>query len=677
MSTTVTNTTVVSYTSVTTSNDSSVQDNSSTAKDVVNDVNDPLTQALNRLVQDALQQQDSSGSGSSDNGEADTGTTDGSALAASASATDASAPSADLTWNNGTLTPKELQIVSVLNLYKTQTGTISWDDLQNRANDPNTPADLREALQGLSQDWTLFSSIGSQGDGKCGGRISSNDLMDFSNSHSQVLTWNGGSLNNEQLAVVAVLDRHKDKCPISWDTIRDQANDTNNPPDLRAALQKLADDPALFYAIGSQGDGKCGGKITGKDLSGFSDNHAQVKEFNEKQAESYLQNYIPSDATGNQDASIMTESDALREMYRYSDYLPKKLNEETFKHIVDGTENVNKCPPQLIAAAQYFLKHRDQWSQLNNTADANPTMSKADLLQTASSTMHLTKNELKTASTINNNLDAFFGKGDLTRDKLASMASDNSLSSEVRSAAKQLLQDPLLFGLFNNANSGYKTKHGFFCFKGPTVDSGVIGKDDFKKFFDNMSDANKTSEKRITHKIKNADEQNAVTDMAMGIDDQPDIKSVKKSGGFLMHAMDKILNIASKVLDIGSQIIGALGFIPGLGEIADALSLVAEAESKACKILATIIEGGNIGKAFLEAGIDMAGAALGCIGGPEMRMAMCDGLAAKLLEKTVNTGIDMTLDQAKSFTDGYLQNLKTRLDTPAPEYAYSGNALAV
>ncbi|WP_211209790.1 HrpF/NolX family T3SS translocon protein [Uliginosibacterium gangwonense] len=561
-----------------------------------------------------------------------------------------------------------MKIVSVLNLYKSQTGDISWNDLQDRINNPDTPADLREALQGLSQDWTLFSAIGSQGDGKCGGRISSKDLMKFSNSHSQILTWNGGSLNNAQLEIVAILDRHKDKCPISWDSIRDQANDTSNPPDLRAALQKLANDPALFYAIGSQDDGKCGGKITDKDLGKFSNNHSQVKEFNEKQAQNYMENYIPSDASQNQSASVMTENDALRELYRYSDYLPKKLNEDTFKRIVDGTENVGKCPPQVIAAAQYFLQHRQAWSQLNQTSDDNPTMSKSDFLHTASSSIHLNKDEIKTASTINKNLDAFFGDGDLTRDKLASIATNKSLSNEVRDTAKQLLQDPLLFGLINNARSGYKTKKGFFDFGGPTVDSGVIGKKDFQQFFNNMSPANKSPESRVTHKTKSAESQSAVADMGMGIDDQPDIKAVKKSGGFLMHAMDKILNIAGKVFDIGSQIVGALGFIPGFGEIADALSLVAEAESKACKILSTIIEGGNIGKAFAEAGIDMASAALGCIGGPEMRMAMREGLARKLMEKTMNTGIDMAIDQAKSFTDSYLQNLKGRLDTPSTNY---------
>ncbi|AMP71269.1 HrpF/NolX family T3SS translocon protein [Ralstonia solanacearum] len=576
----------------------------------------------------------------------------------------------DVTWNGGTLNDTQLQIIGILNLHKDQ-GDISWDSIQDKINDPNTPPDLKWALQALSQDFNLFQAIGSQGDGRFGGKIKGKDLAEFAKGHPQVLTWNSGTLNNSQLEIMSVLARHKDKLPIEWKSIQDKANDPSLPPDLRAALQALANDPALFFAIGSQGDGKCGGKIKAGDVSKFADNHPQVIEYNRKKAEGYVKDYIPSDAKPGDKPSAMTQNDALRELYRYSDYLPKKLDMDALQHIVDGDSNAKKTPPQVIAAAQYFLQNRNEWASLNKLGD-NPDkkVGKADFLQRAASAVHLTKEDLKTVSTINDNLDVFFKDGQkITRDRLAAMSEDESLSSSVRDAAKQLLQDPLLYGLINNANSGYKTKNGFFSFGGPTVDSGVIGKKDFEKFMSSMTDANKTVQERKTHDAKSEASQSAVSDMGMGMEDQPDIKAVKKSGGALKKVMDKVLTIYAKVMDIASQVVGALGVIPGLGEIADALSIGMAAGASAAKVLSTLLDGGNLKKALAEAGINLASAALGAIAGPEARVALKNGLTKMLVEKVANTGIDLAVDKAKSFVDGYLQDLKGRL------YANTANAV--
>ncbi|TXD70492.1 hypothetical protein FUT89_25990, partial [Ralstonia pseudosolanacearum] len=91
-------------------------------------------------------------------------------------------------------------------------------------------------------------------------------------SHSQVLTWNSGTLNDSQLEIMSILARHKDKMPVDWSSIQDKINDPSTPSDLKAALQALANDPALFFAIGSQGDGNCKGKIKAGDVSKFADN---------------------------------------------------------------------------------------------------------------------------------------------------------------------------------------------------------------------------------------------------------------------------------------------------------------------------------------------------------------------------------------------------------------------
>ncbi|CAH0446124.1 hypothetical protein LMG10661_02240 [Ralstonia syzygii subsp. syzygii] len=575
----------------------------------------------------------------------------------------------DVTWNGGTLNDTQLQIIGILNLYKDK-GAISWDKLQDKINDPNTTPDLKWALQALSQDFNLFQAIGSQGDGRFGGKIKGKDLAEFAKSHPQVLTWNSGTLNDSQLEIMSILGRHKDKMPVEWKSIQDKINDPSTPSELKAALQALANDPALFVAIGSQGDGKCGGKIKAGDVSSFIDNHPQVAEYNRKKAEGYVKDYIPSDAKPGDKPSAMTQNDALRELYRYSDYLPKKLDMDAFQRIVDGDSGVKKAPPQVIAAAQYFLQNRNEWASLNKLDDPDKKVGKGDFLQRAASAVHLTKEDLKTVSTINDNLDVFFKDGQkITRDRLAAMTEDKSLSSDVREAAKQLLQDPLLYGLINNANSGYKTKNGFFSFGGPTVDSGVIGKKDFEKFMSSMSEANKTVQERKTHAAKSDASKSAVSDMAMGMEDQPDIKTVKKSGGALKRIMENILTIYSTVMDIASQVVGALGVIPGLGEIADALSMGMAAGASAAKVLSTLLNGGSLKKALAEAGINLASAAVGAIAGPQARVALRNGLAKELVEKALNSGIDLAVDKAKAFTDGYLQDLKGRL------YANTANAV--
>ncbi|MGV7213423.1 HrpF/NolX family T3SS translocon protein [Bradyrhizobium sp. UFLA05-112] len=477
---------------------------------------------------------------------------------------------------------------------------------------------------------------------------------------SSRVTWNGGTLTNSELQIVSILNRHKDKCPLDWNSLGDLANDPTTPSDLKAAIQGLQQDPELFYAIGSQGDGRCGGKIKAGDLSGFSDHHSQVAAFQEQRAQSYENNYIPSDGAGNGQPSVMAETDALRELYRYSDNLPKNLSLADFKQIVDGDAKTGKCPPQVLAAAQYFLSHPDEWKQLyGGSVDK---VHKEDFLQVASSAMNLTQAELDTLATIDRNQGAFFGKGDLTRDKLASMADDKSLAPDVRKAASQLLSDPLLFGLINNSITGYKTHHKFFDFGGGhTVDSGNISNKDFTHFFNNMSAANRTAHLSKTHVAQTTAEQSAVADMEMGAADQPDIKSPKKNGGAFMHGLDDVLKVGSKVLDWAATAVGVLGFVPGLGELADLASMELESEAQIANLLHTAITGGNIKQALEEAGLGIAAQAVGCISGPEVKLAMREGLAKQAIQEAATAGVDLPVSVAQSYAENYLQNLKERV----------------
>ncbi|WP_205772614.1 HrpF/NolX family T3SS translocon protein [Microvirga calopogonii] len=431
---------------------------------------------------------------------------------------------------------------------------------------------------------------------------------------SERITWNSGSLTQAELEIVAVLNRHKDQAPLSWDSLADKANDPSTPPDLKAAIKGLQQDPELFYAIGSQGDGRCGGKITAKDLSGFSRHHSQVAEFQDKQAQSYVQNYIPSDSTGDPQPSAMTRSDALRELYRYSENLPENLSLAEFKQIVEGESKSGKCPPQVIAAAQYFVSHSDEWKQLYG--GGIDKVHKEDFLQVASSSMSLTRTELETLETIKSNQDAFFGSGDLTRDKLARMAEDKSLDPKVQEAASQLLSDPLLFSQLNNAITGYETNNSFFDFGGGhTVDSGDISNEDFAQFYQSMSLANRTVQQSKTHVPETAAEQNAVSDMLAGRTDQPDTKSPKKNGGAFIHAVGDALKIVSPVLDWAATAVGLLSFVPVLGQVADAVSMAFACEAQAANLLRTAITGGNM-KQRQEAGMSIGAQALSLVAGP-------------------------------------------------------------
>ncbi|RXD49672.1 HrpF/NolX family T3SS translocon protein, partial [Xanthomonas perforans] len=362
---------------------------------------------------------------------------------------------------------------------------------------------------------------------------------------------------------------------------------------------------------------KCGGKIKAQDLTDFSYYHPQIAEYNDKQAKSYTQNYIASDSPDKTKASVMTKSDALRELYRYSDYLPGNLSEDEFAKIVDGDSKTGKCPPQVIAAAQYFRDHPDEWKEF---AGDSGSMSTPDFLQKSTSEMHLTADEQKTLDTINSHQDAFYGDGkEITRDKLDAISKDDKADPAVKQAATQLLADPLLFGLLNNSITGYKKPHHFFG-GGHVVDSGKISQDDFRQFYDHMSAANKTVDTPATHEASSPDQQKAVADMLVGKDDPPAIKKPKKDVGTFQQGLHEFLKWDSKMLDWMSVGLSALNGIPIIGEIADAASIALESEAQAAQVVDTAIQGGDMSLALKLAGINMAGAVVGAVGGPTARI---------------------------------------------------------
>lgn len=277
--------------------------------------------------------------------------------------------------------------------------------------------------------------------------------------------------------------------------------------------------------------------------------------------------------------------------------------------------------------------------------------------------MHLTADEQKTLDTINSHQDAFYGDGkEVTRDKLDTISKDDKADPAVKEAATQLLNDPLLFGLLNNSITGYKKPHRFFG-GGHVVDSGKISQDDFRRFYDNMSAANKTVDKPVTHDASSAEQQKAVSDMLMGKDDPPAIKKPKKDVGVFQEGLHEFLKWDSKILDWMSVGLSALNGIPIIGEITDAASIALESEAQAAQVVDTAIQGGDMSLALKLAGINMAGAVVGAVGGPTARIgakAVAKGVAeaaAKGTAKGVAKGAGKTAAErpsATEFAKGYV-----------------------
>ena len=153
-------------------------------------------------------------------------------------------------------------------------------------------------------------------------------------------------------------------------------------------------------------------------------------------------------------AREMSGNDAMRELYLYSESLPKKVSMETLQKIADGSQDMGKCPPQVAAAAKYFTDHPAEWQQFTGKDDPNASISR-DRLCDPPPTTSLSPQESKAIETIKNNQDIFFRDGGIKPDKLVKIANDPNNSQEVRDAANLLSQpNSMLFSMLDNGKHG-------------------------------------------------------------------------------------------------------------------------------------------------------------------------------------------------------------------------------
>ena len=446
------------------------------------------------------------------------------------------------------------------------------------------------------------------------------------------------TLNDTQMSVLSILQRHADAFPIKDKDLQKKIDDPKTPPDLRAALVQLRADPALLLMLdtGRKGGGlaKADGNISAKDMLALSETPA-MKTFNQKKAETYLHNYIPSDA----DATVtngrdMTENDAMRELYLYSDNLPKKLSKDKLQKIVDGDAGLKKCPPQVIAAAKFMLDHPDSWSKvsMNGGKAAGPdgSIRRSAFLNNISKDVYLNADEAEALKIVNENRDVFL-KGAITRKGLQKLIDDPNTTDGNRKAAQKLLDDPLLYGILDNA------KHGHGSSPTNSADDGKIGVADIDKYLAQSTTQGKTlPAPPPTHAASTPEAQAALDDMAAGEVDDPAPK--KKKGGGVSAFFHKIGDLALKVGALALHVISIglslLGKIPILGELAIPLSMAAEGMAGGLDVARTALDGGDVKHALKMAGIGIAGAAVSAVTLPGMGTAMVKG-GEEVVEKTV------------------------------------------
>jgi type III secretion translocon protein HrpF len=413
----------------------------------------------------------------------------------------------------------------------------------------------------------------------------------------------------ERQETIATLGRHEGafKSKPSAEDRQKMIDDPKTPPDLKRALEHVARDPELRDKIDSAKNGKVDGHISSKDINKLQEDPEQ-RAYAKKRSQSYEQNYIPSDVQNEKDAKPrpITNNDAKRELFRYSDDLPKHISMEELRKVADGSSKQGKAPPQLQAAAQYYVNHPDEYAR--DIGDPNGSTSRGDMLNGFSRSIHLNADEHKTLETIGANRDTFFADESLSRDKLQDIAKDPKSKPECKKAAEKLLADPMLYSMLDNGKHGSKSSATY------KVDDQKIGGKDFDVFNDNKSKEVAKAPKATTAAGKV--DAKAVRDMAEGLYNQPDAKHGK--GGFLRDVGSFITKAVSVVAKIGSAVLGGLAAlkIPGISQFAGLGSVAAAGVGGAMDVAHTAIEGGNVKNAGKMAGLEVAAAGVGALVAP-------------------------------------------------------------
>jgi len=343
--------------------------------------------------------------------------------------------------------------------------------------------------------------------------------------------------------VVTTLGRHEGLFKHAHDSakLKEISDDPGTPSDAQKAIKALLAKPDLFRELdGAKTEGKkFDGKISADDIRRLQD-LPQVRAYADAKAETYTHTYVPSDAKPGSPPREMTANDAMRELFQYSESLPRKnIDLRTLQKIADGSQNMGKSPPQLAAAAKFFTQHPDQWQSL--TRGDNGKVSRDRLCDLAAENINLSPQESKAVETLQNNRDIFF-KGGLKPGKLKDIANDEKNSKEVRDAANLLAQPhSMLFSMLDNGKHG---AGGNFFNK---ANDKKIGGGDLDAFV--RKGTNKVAHPpTLSGTPTTKDALDAKEDMDIGQETQPDNK--KEKGGGIWKLLDIMSWVGSALLAV-------------------------------------------------------------------------------------------------------------------------------
>jgi hypothetical protein len=340
----------------------------------------------------------------------------------------------------------------------------------------------------------------------------------------------------------------------------------------------------------------------------------------------------------------MTTNDAMRELYLYSDSLPKNITPDALVDIVEGAAKGKKLPPQVAAAAKHLLDHPKEMFELLGPRGCK----RGDFCNRIANQVQFTTGEMDALKTLQKDADFFFKDGHLTREKLDKLLEDPSLSPERKKACQALKDNGVLFGLLDNAKGGHK---GGGFFSKAKADDGLIGKNDIEALMKRLTPANLTPPAApVPATLRGPQAAAAAKDMLAGRDDDPDVKQPKGNGGFF-KVMAKVMEAVSYIADAASAALGALAKIPGLGILAAVGSVVLGTVGGALRVGKTALEGGDVDKALKNMGMDAASAALGAVLAPGAGKALMT-VAKEGVEAAVESGVKAAGRQAADAAAG-------------------------
>ncbi len=261
-----------------------------------------------------------------------------------------------------------------------------------------------------------------------------------------------------------------------------------------------------------------------------------------------------------------------------------------------------------------------------------------------------TESEVDAVHTVQDHSEVFQDEnGDITRDSLHRVASDESLDAEYREAALMLLASPSLFKTVDGAGSGASGAGG--------KPDGKISSQDLARFDAEVERRRQKAEAYAAYQQQQAERAQVQADMLAGRADDPAVRKACGGAEIITGVLGRVLDVVGKVLDaVKTGLDVVAGFLPPpFGAIVAGVGAgIATVNNFAVKAGEAMCEGVPPGEAFAQAGkdyaMDLAGSALSMApGGAVAGKALLQGgkaalqaggkVGAEVVEQGVKAGV--------------------------------------